>query len=127
MSYDKHYVIPNYSGLVSVPLLSAALVAGLIGVYHVHQDAVSSAFAFIFPAGVTYQLLPFVLERLSWRKHTYAWYVTHFSDHVRQGRVSCRHCGSQNIRTHNLMRQSYTRAHSCNQCGQTLYFSPETR
>jgi len=25
----------------------------------------------------------------------------------------------------NLMKRTYTRVHSCSQCGETLYFSPE--
>lgn len=64
--------------------------------------------------------------RAVWAKHTYAWYRQTFPEHAHEkGRVSCRHCGGTHINVRNLMNQTFMRAHSCAQCGETLYFSAE--
>lgn len=61
-----------------------------------------------------------------WASHNYAWYRASFPDHVlSEGRVSCRHCGGRHLQARNLMNHTFVRAHSCAQCGETLYFSPE--
>lgn len=61
-----------------------------------------------------------------WSKHTFAWYRETFPRHAHpNGHVSCRHCGSHKTSVRNLMNRTFMRLHSCSQCGETLYFSPE--
>jgi hypothetical protein len=61
-----------------------------------------------------------------WAKHTFAWYRETFPSHAHpNGHVSCRHCGSHKTDVRNLMNRTFMRVHSCSQCGETLYFSPE--
>jgi hypothetical protein len=61
-----------------------------------------------------------------WAFHNHAWYRATFPNHaLSEGKVSCRHCGGRQIHVRNLMNQTFTRSHSCSQCGETLYFSPE--
>jgi hypothetical protein len=65
-------------------------------------------------------------QREIWAKHNYAWYRSTFPACAHaNGRVSCRHCGSHKTNVRNLMNRTFMRLHSCSQCGETLYFSPE--
>lgn len=67
-------------------------------------------------------------QRVIWASHTYDWYRSTFPQHAHaKGRISCRHCGGEHIRTERLLKQTYMRVHTCGQCGETLYFSPEKR
>lgn len=61
-----------------------------------------------------------------WKKHTYNWYRATFPEHAHaDGKVTCRHCNGDKIRTTNIMQQTYMRVHACDRCGETLYFSKE--
>ena len=61
-----------------------------------------------------------------WKSHDYDWYRHAFpSQSGTHGRLSCRYCGSTHLQAKNLMNRTYTRLHSCGQCGKTLYFSAE--
>lgn len=65
-------------------------------------------------------------QQAIWQQHTFAWYRNMFPQYAPgYGEVSCRFCGSRRTRTRNLMGGTYMRVHSCNQCGETLYFSKE--
>jgi hypothetical protein len=65
-------------------------------------------------------------QRAIWTKHDYSWYRSTFPGHAHdKGKVSCRHCQNPHIQVRNLMNRSFMRAHLCNQCGKSLYFSPE--
>ena len=65
-------------------------------------------------------------QRAIWAKHDYLWYRATFPDHAHdKGKVSCRHCRNPHIQVRNLMNRSFMRVHLCNQCGKSLYFSPE--
>lgn len=80
------------------------------------------AFVTILVSNVTY----FVLQRRLFRTHGYDWYKRTFPSAVlSSGRVSCRHCDSQNVDVRNLFEKTFHRAHLCRRCGKTLYFSPE--
>ncbi len=60
------------------------------------------------------------------RNCNYEWYVANNPSCKRSdGRVKCAVCGSNRITVRNLMNRTFTRAHVCVQCGETLYFSPE--
>jgi len=57
---------------------------------------------------------------------SFAWYKTTYADRCApNGRVSCKDCGSHQIRVRGLMQHTYTREHFCGRCGTTLYYSPE--
>ncbi|MDB5934053.1 MAG: hypothetical protein JWQ01_1397 [Massilia sp.] len=62
----------------------------------------------------------------NWDAHSFEWYRRTFPTQMDgNGRLRCRHCGDGRIRVQNLMNNTFTRAHSCVQCGKTLYYSPE--
>jgi len=66
------------------------------------------------------------LQRAIWASHDYPWYRATFPGHAHdKGKVSCRHCRNPHIQVRNLMNRSFMRVHLCNQCGKSLYFSPE--
>ena len=61
-----------------------------------------------------------------WKAHNYAWYCKAFPGNVTaNGDVTCRHCGGGHVSVKNLMNRTFMRAHACNRCGETLYYSPE--
>lgn len=61
-----------------------------------------------------------------WDQHSYEWYRSTFPEHAhKNGMVSCRRCNGGRLQVRNLLNHTYTRLHSCSQCGETLYFSPE--
>lgn len=67
-----------------------------------------------------------VFRQARYRRYSFAWYRATFPNMIRgEGRVRCRHCGGNHISVRNLMRRTFTRAHVCNQCGETLYYSAE--
>jgi hypothetical protein len=67
------------------------------------------------------------LQKNIFRMHSHSWYREAFPGSVRNGsgRILCRHCECPNIGVRNLLEQTYHRAHVCNQCGETLYYSAE--
>lgn len=56
---------------------------------------------------------------------TYQWYCQTYPKHAQSGRLSCFACGGTKVHVRGLMNQTYHREHFCQQCGKTLYFSPE--
>lgn len=56
---------------------------------------------------------------------TYQWYCQTYPMHAQSGRLSCFACGGTKVHVRGLMNQTYHREHFCQQCGKTLYFSPE--
>lgn len=99
--------------------LEKALEAGLSGFF------VGIPFTVIF--GIVGAIVTSRRLRANWSKHNYQWYRETFPGNVQGNRVTCRHCGSSNVRTSNLMNQTYMRLHACGQCCETLYFTPEGR
>ncbi|WP_344762996.1 hypothetical protein [Actimicrobium antarcticum] len=57
--------------------------------------------------------------------HSYSWYKNNFPESSENGRIHCRFCGDHRISVRNLMNGTFVRSHSCVQCGETLYYSPE--
>lgn len=137
-SESKEYVIPV---LQSNALKSAWLMVGLpiaFAFYEVAaggstREIVAGAISGFVVAFVAFMMTTFVLairlsskQRAVYAAHDYDWYRRTFPAHVHdKGHVSCRHCGGHKINTKNLMKSTYTRAHVCDQCGKSLYFSPE--
>lgn len=98
-------------------LLVAAggVVGGLVG-------AILAFIAAVFPLAIAGAIKQSRIHR----RYTYAWYRQTFPELIdRQGKVCCHQCGQSQVRVTNLMNKTYTRAHVCGQCGETLYFSPE--
>lgn len=54
---------------------------------------------------------------------TRAWYQTTYPDAVSGPRVACFSCGSDDIETRTVSRQSGHHGHVCGQCDQTLFYS----
>lgn len=83
----------------------------------------------LFPAFVLALVLTAFWPR--WRRlakydrETFDWYQSNHPDRVRQGRVICSKCDSDQVGTQTLRQHSYTRAHFCRTCGSTLFYSPE--
>jgi hypothetical protein len=103
-------------------IVAAGLVAALAGVEVAIESSIVAGFFGIFAANVVF----YFLRKDLFRSHSYAWYVAAFPGHVlNQGQVSCRHCGGRRLSIRNLMNHTFHRAHVCNQCGKTLYYSPE--
>lgn len=137
MSDPKTYVIPSHK--LRPGLLLAAFPAGLAfglcyGVLAGSKDLAEAGFSGLVLGMLAYVVMAvpkaiylYRKQRASWAKHSYAWYVATFPECLQRGRLSCRHCQSTSIRVQNLMEHSYTRAHVCAQCGETLYYSPEKR
>lgn len=112
---------------VSVAILFAAAMFAAIGVVQ-GKPLESAGPSIIFALFVSVFVYAIASARHRSRMHktfTYAWYSTTFPDHVSPRGVRCRHCGSGKITIRNLMQQTFQRAHVCQQCGETLYFSPE--
>jgi DNA-directed RNA polymerase subunit RPC12/RpoP len=53
------------------------------------------------------------------------WYRSTYPEFSKNGRVTCRHCGSHKISIRGLGRNTFHREHVCVECGKTLYYSPE--
>ncbi|MBY8964721.1 MULTISPECIES: hypothetical protein [Pseudomonadota] len=59
-------------------------------------------------------------------RRNYDWYRRQHPEHVdRNGNACCSNCRGKKIAVRNLMRHTYTRAHVCQRCGTTLYYSAE--
>lgn len=56
----------------------------------------------------------------------YNWYKAQHPACVQRSRTTCHKCGGSRIGVRNLMGGTYMRAHICNDCGTTLYYSKET-
>lgn len=56
----------------------------------------------------------------------YDWYRSRFPSHVdSRGNVRCNKCDGKRVLVRNLLRQTFTRAHICERCGRTLFYSAE--
>lgn len=125
------YVIPDHMSRFSQgkPFLLLLVTAGLGLLFFGVEGAIGGFFAGIPLVIVTALVRGVLLMRklkAVWHKHTYAWYRETFPEHAHEkGRVSCRHCGGTKVVVRNLMNHTFMRSHSCAQCGETLYFSPE--
>lgn len=64
-------------------------------------------------------------RQANYRKFNFEWYRREFPNLITARGVKCYKCGSDHMVVRNLMQGSYTKAHSCGRCGQTLYYSPE--
>lgn len=72
-----------------------------------------------------------LLNRFVWAQTTYLlksydWYKTNHPENVQGNKVTCFKCGSSRINIRSLLQQTYHREHFCGQCGQSLYYTPET-
>lgn len=135
---DQSYVIPTaqpkmgwLSWFVAVPALGGlavglymgakiddALMLGVIGFF--------CGIPLLIIAAVIAGFSQLRVQKAVWAKHTFAWYRETFPAHAHpNGHVSCRHCGSHKTNVRNLMNRTFMRVHSCSQCGETLYYSPE--
>lgn len=68
-------------------------------------------------------------ERFCIRVHSLAamnfeWYAQKHPERIHGGQATCG-CGSRRISTNLMKNGTYLRAHQCNNCGATLYVSPE--
>ncbi|MGM9483988.1 hypothetical protein ACS5PN_22520 [Roseateles sp. NT4] len=107
-----------------LPLFCAAAYA--VGLVTIPKNALALGGFAIVPGAFVCNVIGFVSQRSIWKRHDYAWYRQTFPEAVQaHGRLRCRHCGGERLSLRNLMNHSYTRAHVCEQCGKTLYFSPE--
>lgn len=135
---NQDYVIPSveYKGfkpiwlLLIVPLVCAAFnAAGDREIVSALNGIIYGFFASLIPFAIVCLVIGGKLskkQRDIWAAHDYEWYRKTFPEHaLEKGRVSCRHCHGHSVHAKNLMNRSYTRAHVCNQCGKSLYFSPE--
>lgn len=138
---EQSYVIPSTempnTGSVK-QLLASALFFGIVAAVRAVDENIFSAAAVGFVVGF-FVPIPFYIviailksfpyrkhRKAVWAKHTFNWYRDAFPEHAHaNGHVSCRHCGSHKTQVRNLMERTYMRLHSCSQCGETLYFSPE--
>jgi hypothetical protein len=76
--------------------------------------------------GVVFSVLHTNRLKGIWETHTFRWYREKFPEHAHaNGHVSCRHCTSHRVHASKLMNRTFMRAHSCAQCGETLYYSKE--
>lgn len=136
----QDYVIPASEGLASplakggflaLPVCAAigALVSTPWGVDKMVEHAVGGFFLGI-PVAIVCTIIGIAVTsrrlKANWAAHSYEWYRQTFPNNaLPRGKVTCRHCGSNQTRTTNLMKQTFMRVHSCGSCGKTLYFSPE--
>lgn len=113
--------------VVSFVTLSAAALVVAVGIYKGNPlDAAGPAAIFaLFVSIFIYGIASWRHKVRMFKTYTYAWYAATFPDHVSTRGVRCRHCGSRRISIRNLMQQTFQRAHVCQQCGETLYYSPE--
>lgn len=128
MSENKDYKIPSPKKITKWVFLIPVLGLVLLGVMVPSMQAglpiyiaVSLVLTMVFRSGRFS-----VRQKKIWLDHNFAWYRNSFPEHSHpNGNVSCRHCGSYKTRVTNLMQRTFMRVHSCNQCGETLYFSEE--
>lgn len=137
------YLIPSAESLAS-PLAKygfffipgIALVCAILGATFGGSKSVEKFFEFGitgFFVGIPFTIIATIVGSIvtarrlksNWARHNYQWYREQFPSNVRDNRITCRHCGSGNVRTSNLMNKTYMRLHACGQCGETLYFTPE--
>lgn len=59
------------------------------------------------------------------RSQDYSWYKSQFPELVEPGKVTCYNCKSSKIFVSKLMNRTFLRAHTCQQCATTLYYSSE--
>jgi hypothetical protein len=130
---ERTYVIPTVALPSDYPLLLlipvCALAGWIISSGNAHGTVLIGA-AVGFPVAVLIKFLRArdvtKRQREIWATHNFAWYRSTFPACAHaNGHVSCRHCGSHKTNVRNLMNQTFMRLHSCSQCGETLYFSPE--
>jgi hypothetical protein len=135
---NQNYVIPKIEtkggGRAFLMLPISMLFVGLLGYVRNGEAGLSSGLGTGFPVGVVLTIavgwvsIARAVKRLKsiWDRHTFQWYRETSPEHAHaNGHVSCRHCGSHKTNARNLMNQTFMRAHSCSQCGETLYFSKE--
>jgi hypothetical protein len=68
----------------------------------------------------------FGLRRIAkFQRMNFQWYETTYPANVNGPRVTCAYCQGSLVQVRNLLQGTYTRAHICGRCGETLYFSPE--
>lgn len=115
-------------GCPALAALIGFIVGGEQGAYDYISLGLAVGFGLTFVSVVVLVIRYSSLQKAAWAKHTYHWYRATFPEHAHaKGRVSCRHCGGEHVRTERLLNQTYMRSHNCGQCGKTLYFSPEQR
>ena len=112
------------SAVVGYSLQGAVVTAITLGMYALVPGFILVAII-LFPVVGRFHKL----EQAKYEEHNFTWYCTAFPSHAPGpgGKLRCRHCGSDRMRTENMMRHSYRRIHSCGQCGETLYYSREKR
>ena len=64
------------------------------------------------------------MEKL--RTENFEWYKAQYPGYVRGNKVKCFHGCEGRIQMRNLYRRTFHRAHVCDVCGTTLYYSPES-
>ena len=141
MDSSAKYVIPatlltNQSGkaFLLIPLFAltgAAIGFLLSGTFEGALTLGGAGFAVAIPLTIVSALVIGLTSlrryRATWKKHSFSWYRQTFPANAHpNGHVSCRHCGSHKVHVTKLMNGTYTRLHACQQCGETLYFSPES-
>lgn len=67
----------------------------------------------------------YLARRWRFRKYNYDWYARTYPNLITRHGVKCFKCDSERLVVRNLLQQTFTKAHSCGRCGQTLYYSPE--
>lgn len=60
-------------------------------------------------------------------KLNYDWYREQHPNLVKSGKVECYKCSATNVQVRIVRSDIYLREHACGQCGETLYFSTNTR
>lgn len=131
--YDSKYVIPTVKNSISPfwLMLIFPIVFFTFGLLNSFVTALTWGITGFFTA------IPFVIvsafivasrigsrQRKIWNTHNYAWYTTNYPENIVKGRISCRHCGGS-MHAKSMLNRTFMRLHSCTQCGETLYFTPE--
>lgn len=120
--------LPNLSGLsfVWVIVFLSLLGAQSLAVWVWGGRPSSALVMTAILAGVMTVVAFNVWRQVQVKLFNFGWYKRAFPAMVLQGgRIRCRHCSGTHITVRNLMNRTFGRAHVCNQCGETLYYSPE--
>jgi hypothetical protein len=121
---SSSYQIPSRGVLIRKLLLPSI---GLWIVFLVFSRG-DSAYSLlgVFPALLVCGVGLHLLQQQNYKRHSYSWYCRAYPTNMNaEAGVSCRHCGGRQVVVRSLPKISQIRAHVCQQCGETLYYSSE--